>query len=217
MKLISLYVLVLLLACSQVAIAGGAYRFGPGSPPPQAQPYKNKTKILPTGKPNEPINNNINNKIGPKQKAFISHVDSSCKRRSNNAKKIIHLREIGKTELEQLATAKDDDAKSLIREVYELRGTSAQIETAIALKCMRQKKLNSVVIDTPTSNSATNTSAIVKKPSACGTIKASLDDIDRRRIAGQGGSEKFLNDLQEQQYTLMREMKAAGCFNNQTN
>lgn len=213
MKLISLYVLVLLLACSQAAIAGGAYRLGPGSPPPQPQPYKNKAKILPPNKPNEPINNSINNKIGPRQKAFTSHVDISCKRRSNDAKKIIRLREIGKTELEQLASAIDSGAKTLIHEVYELRGTSAQIETAIALECMRQKKLNSVATTIPTTNPVTNTSATIIKPSVCGTIKASLDDVDRRRIAGQGGSEKFLNDLQEQQYTLMREMKAAGCFN----
>ncbi len=214
MKLISLYVLVFLLTCSQAAIAGGAYRLGPGSPPPKPQPYKNKAKILPPNKQNEPINNSINNKIGPRQKAFISHVDISCKHRSNDAKKIIRLREIGKTELEQLATAKDSDAKTLVHEVYELRGTSAQIETAIALECMRQKKLSSVATTTSTASPATNTSAAIKKPSACGTIKASLDDVDRRRIQGQGGSDKFLNDLQEQQYTLMREMKAAGCFNN---
>lgn len=216
MKLISVYVLVFLLACSQAAVAGGAYRLGPESPPPKPQPYKNKAKILPPHKPNEPINNSINNKIGPTQKAFISHVDASCKRRSDAAKKIIRLREIGKTESEQLATANDNDAKTLIHEVYELLGTSAQIESEIALECMRQKKLNSVVTSSSTASPPSNASSVITKPSACGTIKASLDDVDRRRIQGQGGSDKFLNDLQEQQYTLMRQMKAAGCFNSPT-
>ncbi len=214
MKLVSLKLLVLaLLVCSQVAIAGGTYRLGPNSPPPKPPPYKNKVKNLPASNPNEPINNSINNKIGPRQKPFVAHVDSECKRRSNDARKIIRLREIGKTEIEQLASAKESNAKTLIQEVYQLHGSSIQIESEIALECMRQKKLVKVSGNAATADSTATSSNVVKNPSVCGSIKASLDDVDRRRIEGQGGSEKFLNDLQEQQYTLMREMKAAGCFN----
>lgn len=197
-----------MFVCAQTGFAGGTGRIGIKNPPPKPIPYKSRPKVLPD--PTKPINNSINNNIGTKQKPFNAHVDFSCKRRSLDAKKIIGLREIGKTELEQLTTAKDDAAKMLIQEVYQLHGSAAEIESEIALDCMRQKKLA-----LPNSNTGDTkiASSVVKNPSKCGTIKTSLDDLDRRRIDGPG-SEKFLDDLQQQQYTLMREMKAAGCFSN---
>jgi hypothetical protein len=182
------------LACifSQTTFAADLYRCGNDY---QVTPCKKTVKNMPASKTVAPIVN----KIDANEKPPIIPVDRDCKRRGNAAKKIINLREIGKTESEQLATTRSNSSQALIKEVYKHHGTAFQVRRAIERECMQQKKKPAAI-----------KTAEKKKPSTCGSLKAGLDDIDRRRI--NGGAPSYLDNLQQQQIMLMKEMKAAGCF-----
>jgi hypothetical protein len=181
-----------ILAYSQTALAADLYRCGINY---QVTPCKNTVKNIPASKTAGPIIN----KIDANEKPPIIPVDRDCKHRSNAAKKIINLREIGKTESEQLVAAHSKGSQALIKEVYKHHGSAFQVTRAIERECMQQKK-KPVTIKTSQK----------QKPAACGSLKAKLDEIDQRRI--NGGAPSYLDDLQQQQILLMKEMKAAGCF-----
>jgi hypothetical protein len=181
-----------LLTCSQGLLAADLYRCGASY---QATPCA--TKKMPASKTVAPISN----KIDANEKPPIIPLDADCRRRGSATKKIMALREIGKTESEQLANTRSASYQALIKDVYKFHGTAFQVKTAIERECMQKKR------------TADNTKApqnIIPKPSVCGSIKAKLDDINQRRI--NGGAYSYLDDLQQQQTVLMQEMKAAGCF-----
>lgn len=188
----------------------------------QSTPCPNKAKSMPAGKTFGPIVD----KSFAEEKPPVIPVDSDCKRRGNAAKKIIARRQIGKTASEQIAATKSTITQALISEVYSHHGTSLQIKNAIISTCLNKKqKLTATQMKQVAANSnATDQTLVATKKvvlpkntnkksnqfSTCGTLKTDLDKINKKRI--NGGATDFLNDLQEQQTLLMREMKATGCY-----
>lgn len=69
-------------------------------------------------------------------------VDADCKQRGDAAKKMMWLRQTGRTKEEQLESAEDAQTLSLVNEVYNNRGTSLEVKNAIEQSCMQQKEQN---------------------------------------------------------------------------
>jgi len=69
-------------------------------------------------------------------------VDADCKQRGDAAKKMMWLRQTGKTKEEQLESAEDEQAQALVNEVYNNRGTTLEVKNAIEQSCMQQKEQN---------------------------------------------------------------------------
>lgn len=67
-------------------------------------------------------------------------IDADCKQRGDAAKKIMWLREVGKTRDQQLESATDSHTQTLIRDVYNHRGSSIDVRNAIEQECMQQKE-----------------------------------------------------------------------------
>lgn len=67
-------------------------------------------------------------------------IDADCKQRGDAAKKIMWLREIGKTKEDQLSNAQDEPTQALIHEVYSNRGSSLDVKNKIEQSCMQQKE-----------------------------------------------------------------------------
>jgi hypothetical protein len=74
-------------------------------------------------------------------------VDADCKQRGDEAKKMMWLRQTGKTKEEQLESAEDAQTLALENEVYNNRGTSLEVKNAIEQSCMQQKEQNKLAED----------------------------------------------------------------------
>ena len=67
-------------------------------------------------------------------------VDKDCLLQGEAAKKIMWMREIGKTADVQMSTATDYMTKKLIPQVYKLHGSSIEVKAMIEDECMQQKE-----------------------------------------------------------------------------
>jgi hypothetical protein len=61
--------------------------------------------------------------------------------RGEQARKLMWARETGKTRDEQLATAKTQQERLLIEEIYVMRGNSLQVATAVRDKCIKEREI----------------------------------------------------------------------------
>lgn len=66
--------------------------------------------------------------------------DSECAQRGANVQKIMWARESGATAENQLAEAKRSDERKLIRDVYQKRGTTPEVRSAIEADCVAEKE-----------------------------------------------------------------------------
>jgi hypothetical protein len=66
-----------------------------------------------------------------------SVVNSNCQRHGETAKAIAKLRDEGKSEDQQINDSSDEASKALIKEVYNHRGSSLQIQYAFEHECMQ--------------------------------------------------------------------------------
>lgn len=82
----------------------------------------------------------VNGSPAHQSTASALKVDADCKQRGDDAKKIMWLREAGKTQAQQLENTTDYNTKALIRDVYNHRGTSLEVKNAIEQACMQQKE-----------------------------------------------------------------------------
>jgi hypothetical protein len=166
-------------------------------------------------------------------------VDPDCKQRGETAKKIMWMREIGKTADDQIAAPPAGASPSLIKEVYSHRGSSLEVKSAIEQACMQQKEKdklatqmmveaerlrsgsinpsditnkNKSVTNEPKAESQTPQQATQPtdyKLERCNYIKTSLEKIANKRRAG--GSGQYMQSLKNQQNDLEQEHKTKGC------
>jgi len=132
MKPFLLSVTTCVLFCSaQVALAATMYRCGNSF---QDTPCANQnySKSMKAAKASNSTAKNGD--LSPYQ------VDADCKQRGDAAKKMMWLRETGKTKEEQLERAEDEQTQALVNEVYNNRGTSLEVKNAIEQSCMQQKE-----------------------------------------------------------------------------
>lgn len=66
--------------------------------------------------------------------------DPICVLRAEQARKIAWAREAGRTEDDQLATAKSEQERLLIQEVYLLRGGSGEVATMVRDRCIKERE-----------------------------------------------------------------------------
>lgn len=69
-------------------------------------------------------------------------IDPACKRRSEEAKKIIWMRDAGAQQSDLLAKSSDVENKRLIADVYAMRGNINDIRASIEKNCMEEKDRN---------------------------------------------------------------------------
>lgn len=122
-----------LLSYAQVPLAATMYRCGNSF---QDTPCANQnySKSMKAAKASNTTTKNGD--LSPYQ------VDADCKQRGDAAKKMMWLRETGKTKEEQLERAEDAQTQALVNEVYNNRGTSLEVKNAIEQSCMQQKEQN---------------------------------------------------------------------------
>lgn len=122
----------ILLLSTQAAFAADMYRCGnsfqdtPCANSNNSKVIKGATKT--TGSPVQ------NGDLSPIK------IDADCKQRGEAAKKIMWLREVGKTREQQLESAQDSHTQTLIRDVYNHRGSSIEVRNVIEQECMQQKE-----------------------------------------------------------------------------
>lgn len=68
-------------------------------------------------------------------------LDPSCKRRGDEAKKIIWMREAGAQKDDLLAKSSSDEQSQLIADIYAVRGNSNDIRANIEKNCMQERAL----------------------------------------------------------------------------
>ncbi len=166
-------------------------------------------------------------------------VDADCTQRGNIAKKIMWMRETGKTAEEQIANPQDGASERLIRDVYNHRGSSIQVKNAIEQECMQQKEKDalaekymkeaerlraggtpSAIIPNRTAKIPVEKSSIkessedlprdeIDKTSNCGQIKRELDNLYDKRR--RGGSAEYMERLKHQELDLTSQSNALGC------
>ncbi|MGB7816954.1 MAG: hypothetical protein WBL28_11465 [Methylotenera sp.] len=127
-----------LLVFSQSILADDLYRCGNTF---QDTPCKTAASSKPVGKSavknsaRQTGNMSVTNK---KQTSLETNDD--CKQRGESAKKIMRMREAGKTVDDQLKAAPDSESQALINEVYKRNGSSFQVQNAIERECAQQKQ-----------------------------------------------------------------------------
>jgi hypothetical protein len=168
-----------LIIYSQSTIAANLYRCGNSY---QDTPCKDSTSSKPV------------KKIAQSSNQPTQHIDADCKQRGDEAKKIMWAREVGKTADQQIEEGVA--SKGLIREVYNLRGSSLEVKNAIEKECMVQKEqdraanamiealksrgdknasIDNSSISKPDPNASQEQSQTEQKVSAKGTMSASED------------------------------------------
>ena len=167
------------------------------------------------------------------------YVDSDCKKRGEDAKKIMWAREVGKTAEQQLEEG--TYSSNLISEVYNRRGSSLEVKNAIEQECMKQKeqdKATNALIDalkargdknaaaySPTGKSSAAsqeaeqssqkvsdsgaTSSLDDKKNKCAEIKYQADSLAAKRR--KGGSPKYMEEWRSELEQSESSMKSLGC------
>ena len=166
-------------------------------------------------------------------------IDFDCKEKGEKAKKIMWMREIGKTADEQVLSPPDGASQGLIKEVYSHRGSSLEVRNAIEKTCMEQKERDKLAAQmmaeaqrlragnaNPPSASetikSTNGEPIIKNEtpnrlSDATTSQAEKCNNLRERSAiiadkkRTGGSAKLMENLRREQYEVNEALKMSGC------
>jgi hypothetical protein len=180
--------------------------------------------------------NTISNNDQPTQ-----NIDLDCKQRGDVAKKIMWAREGGKTAEQQIETAQDGDTQTLIKDVYNRRGSSLEVKNAIEQDCMLQKeqdkladkmmieaqrlrksKTGSSAADIPSNNSqsdsastTTKVNGIENKTNHDGNpaqcVELKSNADDLTTRRRQGGNASYMNKLKQQLDALERKILDKGC------
>jgi hypothetical protein len=128
------------LVFSQPILADDLYRCGNTY---QDKPCKNAASSKPVGRSS--VNKNsahIDYKVTTNNNTVPTVVNVDCKRRGVSAKKIMRMREAGKTVDDQLNAEPDSVSQALIKDVYSHTGSSFQVQNAIEHECIQQQEKN---------------------------------------------------------------------------
>ncbi len=131
----------------------------------------------------------------------------ACQSRGEAAQKLVWAREGGMSEAQMLVRARTEEEKKLVRDVYQMRGTSNTIKTAIGNQCMDEQKREM----SPPAAAAGPASA---PASAAAAASAASADAEKKKHCAQLRSS--LEALQKQTGATNRagldnELKKAGC------
>lgn len=223
MNRIVLFVAVYLCFFSQAIFSADLYRCG------------NTFQDTPcTGAIKSKVTANTNH--SPKLNNANETVDIDCSQKGEIAKKIMWMREIGKTAQDQTSTATDSLTKEIIAQVYQLKGSSPQVKAMIERECMLQKEKDllfaKMMVDaqrlrngTSSANPATvnnqqqNPIENKSKPqtskedlnikAACNSYPSQLEAIAAKRK--KGGSVGYMEELKHSQLKVETEAKLLGC------
>lgn len=227
-----------LLMCSQAILAADLYRCGNSY---QDTPCLGAVSNKPISK-NTASKNTVqanNNALASENQAPIT-VDVDCKQRGDAAKKIMWMREVGKTAEDQIEAAQDSYTQALIKDVYSHRGSSLQVRNAIEHECMQQKEKDrlaeklmieaerlraggSAAAEGAVNNKAKSRSIpVAQKDDAMENSQNHNDKQDQcndlksslDNIASKrrkGGSASYMEDLRQRQYQLESDLKSSGC------
>ncbi len=127
-----------LLLFSQSILADDLYRCGntyQDTPCKSAASSKPISKSAVKNSAKQTGNTPVTNK---KQTSLEANID--CKQRGESAKKIMRMREAGKTVDDQLKAEPDSASQALIKDVYNRSGSSFQVQNAIERECTQQKQ-----------------------------------------------------------------------------
>lgn len=226
--------IILQIIYLQIAVAANLYRCGNSY---QDIPCKTEVSSKSVGKISTQNSMSTNaNGNQPTQK-----IDVDCKQRGEDAKKIMWAREGGKTADQQIEATQDGYMQTLIRDVYNRRGSSLEVKNAIEQDCMLQKEqdklADKLMIEAQrlrgsryNSPVATNHVNNQQNDSASTNVKVSnienktnhdsnptqcaelKSNADRvTSLQRQGGRASYMNKLKQQQEDLERKMLDIGC------
>ena len=119
-----------LLTCSQVSLADDLYRCGNSY---QDKPCRGTASSHVTSKKVQ----HTNKTQAVKESQTTSAVNTNCQQRGESAKAIAKLREAGKTLEQQVNATSDTTSQTLIKEVYNRRGSALQVQYAFEHECMQ--------------------------------------------------------------------------------
>lgn len=159
-------------------------------------------------------------------------VDKDCLQQGESAKKIMWMREVGKTAEDQISTATEYATKKLIPQVYKLHGSSIEVKAMIEHECMQQKERNLLAakmmveatrLRNGTSNANTgkinvqpnqineplsnNTNA--RNTEICSSYQSELDEINVQRK--NGGSVTYMEKLKLRRIEIEANIKSTKC------
>jgi hypothetical protein len=129
---------LVLLVFSQSILADDLYRCGNTY---QDTPCKNAVSSKPIG--GSSVNKksaHIDYKVTKNNNTVPAVVNVDCKQRRESAKKIMRMREAGKTVDDQLNAEPDSASQVLIKDVYSHNGSSFQVQNAIEHECIQQQE-----------------------------------------------------------------------------
>jgi hypothetical protein len=154
--------------------------------------------------------------------------DASCAKRGAEAQQIMWAREAGKTAEAQAAQATSDEHRRLIADVFNRRGSAAEVRNAVQANCMEEKaqaaqaaamlaasmKAQGLAPATAPAMPSSAPAAEQQTTSAnnkdqCKALNAQLESIRNRQRAG--GNAKAMESLSQQRPTLEKTARDAGC------
>ena len=162
-------------------------------------------------------------------------VDIDCSQKGEIAKKIMWMREIGKTAQDQTSIATDSLTKQLIPQVYQLKGSSIQVKGMIERECMQQKErdllftkmmieaqrlrngtssvesgtVNHQQFQTEKKINSQTSKEDLNIKASCNSYPAQLEAIAVKRK--KGGAAGYMEELKHSQLKIETEAKLIGC------
>lgn len=228
-----IFLLAIQLLGSQTTVAATLYHCGNSY---QDTPCKGEVNSNPIKKiAVQNTNSQTSNENQP-----ILKIDSDCKQRGEAAKKIMWAREVGKTADQQIESAQDSYTQTLVREVYNHRGSPLDVKNTIEQDCMMQKEQDKLagklIIEAQrlrggrniSLDASNNNNVQLKTASTEVTIDETENHTNRNgnpthcatlksnteSIADKrrkGGGASYMNDLKQKQDQLESEMRSSGC------
>lgn len=120
-------------------------------------------------------------------------MDPSCKRRGEEAKKIIWMREGGAQKNDLLAKSNSDEQSQLIADIYAVRGNSNDIRANIEKNCMQERALRAEFIKRSGAVSdAEILQALRKAQAAMATTDKSADKANSKNALTEKSAETSL-------------------------
>lgn len=222
MKTTTLFIITCVYLTSQTLFAADLYRCGNTfQDTPCAGAIKSKVISMP----------NTNN-----TSQIAKTVDKDCLQQGESAKKIMWMREVGKTAEDQISTATESATKNLIPQVYKLHGSSIEVKAMIEHECMQQKERDLLAtkmmvevkrLRNGTSNANAdkinaqpnqineninkplNNNKIARNTEVCNSYQSELDAINAQRK--NGGSVIYMEKLKLRRIEIEADIKSTGC------
>lgn len=142
---------------------------------------------------------------GPAEQSAGPAQDPVCVMRGEQARKLMWVRETGKTRDDQLAAAKTQQERQLIEEIYLMRGNSLQVATMVRDKCIKEREAPAPTAQAAP-GAATPPPAATPAPSASAATTGTADPV----CASRGEQAKKIAWTKESGRTQNDQLASAG-------